>query len=39
MITAQMIEQLKELCELAQSRSPVFDIVSHPTPVTVRFES
>lgn len=31
-------EQLKELVELAQQRSPVFDIVTHPVPVTVDFE-
>jgi len=29
-------ETLKELVELAQRRSPVFDIVSNPTPVRVR---
>jgi uncharacterized OsmC-like protein len=28
-------ETLRELVELAQKRSPVFDIVSHPTPVCV----
>src|SRR5215216_2133065 len=28
-------EKLRELVELAQKRSPVFDIVSHPTPVEV----
>lgn len=28
-------ETLKELVEIAQQRSPVFDIVSHPTPVCV----
>jgi uncharacterized OsmC-like protein len=28
-------EQLQELVQLAQNRSPVFDIVSHPTPVEV----
>lgn len=26
---------LDELCQVAQQRSPVFDIVSHPVPVTV----
>ena len=31
-------EQLQELVELAQKRSPVFDIVSHPTPVEVSLE-
>lgn len=28
-------EVLDQLCEIAQQRSPVFDIVSHPVPVTV----
>lgn len=28
-------ETLKELVEIAQKRSPVFDIVSHPTSVCV----
>lgn len=28
-------ETLQELVELAQKRSPVFDIISHPTPVCV----
>lgn len=31
-------EQLEELCQLAQQRSPVFDIVSNPVPVSVRLE-
>lgn len=31
-------EKLKELVELAQKRSPVFDIFSHPTPVNVHLE-
>lgn len=31
-------EQLEELVRLAQERSPVFDIVSHPVPVSVRLE-
>jgi uncharacterized OsmC-like protein len=31
-------EQLEELVRLAQDRSPVFDIVSHPVPVSVRLE-
>jgi uncharacterized OsmC-like protein len=31
-------QKLRELVELAQKRSPVFDIVSHPTPVEVRLE-
>ena len=30
--------QLRELVELAQKRSPVFDIVSHPVPVTVELK-
>jgi uncharacterized OsmC-like protein len=29
-------EKLKELCELAQKRSPVFDIITNPTPVSVQ---
>jgi uncharacterized OsmC-like protein len=29
-------EKLKELCELAQKRSPVFDILTNPTPVSVQ---
>jgi len=28
-------EKLQELVELAKERSPVFDIISHPTPVSV----
>lgn len=31
-------ETLQELCELAQQRSPVFDIITRPTPVTVQLE-
>jgi uncharacterized OsmC-like protein len=31
-------ETLDELCQLAQQRSPVFDIVSNPVPVSVRRE-
>jgi uncharacterized OsmC-like protein len=31
-------ETIEELCRLAQSRSPVFDIVSNPTPIAVRVE-
>jgi len=31
-------EKLQELVEIAQKRSPVFDIVSHLTPVEVSFE-
>jgi uncharacterized OsmC-like protein len=31
-------ETLDELCQLAQKRSPVFDIVSNPVPVTVQRE-
>lgn len=30
--------QLQELCELAQRRSPVFDIVTNPVPVQVTME-
>jgi uncharacterized OsmC-like protein len=32
-------EKLQELCELAQKRSPVFDIVSRPVPVTVNLQT
>lgn len=32
-------EKLQELVELAQKRSPVFDIVTNPTPVDVRLEA
>ena len=31
-------EKLHELVQLAQKPSPVFDIVSHPTPVEVSLE-
>lgn len=31
-------ETIQELCELAQQRSPVFDIITRPTPVTVQLE-
>jgi uncharacterized OsmC-like protein len=31
-------QKLRQLVELAQNRSPVFDIVSHPTPVEVSME-
>ncbi len=31
-------EKLKELCELAQKRSPVFDIFTHEVPVKVQME-
>lgn len=31
-------EQLRELVQLAQNRSPVFDIVSHPVPVSVELK-
>ena len=31
-------EKLQELVQLAQKRSPVFDIVSHPTPIEVSLE-
>ena len=31
-------EKLRELIGLAQKRSPVFDIISHPTPVEVTME-
>ena len=32
-------EKLEELCQLAQKRSPVFDIISHPVPISVRLET
>ena len=32
-------EKLEELAQLAQARSPVFDIVSHPVPVMVKVEN
>jgi uncharacterized OsmC-like protein len=32
-------ETLKELVELAQKRSPEFDIISNPVPVSVELES
>ncbi len=32
-------QQIKELCKLAQQRSPVFDIVTHETPVKVTLET
>ena len=32
-------EVLQELVELAQARSPVFDIVSNPVPITVKVEA
>jgi uncharacterized OsmC-like protein len=31
-------EKLRELVELAQERSPVFDMISNPTPVNVQLE-
>jgi uncharacterized OsmC-like protein len=31
-------ETLDEICQIAQQRSPVFDIVSNPVPVSVRRE-
>lgn len=32
-------EKIRELCELAQKRSPVFDIVSHGVPIRAKHES
>ncbi len=32
-------EKLQELCELAQRRSPVFDVVTNSVPVSVKLES
>jgi uncharacterized OsmC-like protein len=31
-------EKIRELVELAQKRSPIFDIISHPTPVEVSLQ-
>ncbi|MDR4490344.1 OsmC family protein [Candidatus Nitrosocosmicus agrestis] len=31
-------EKIKELVDIAQKRSPVFDIISHPTPVEVSLQ-
>jgi len=31
-------EQLRDLVQLAQKRSPVFDILSHPVPVSVELK-
>ena len=31
-------EKIRELVELAQKRSPVFDMFSHPTPVQVSLQ-
>jgi uncharacterized OsmC-like protein len=32
-------EQLRQLVHLAQKRSPLFDIVSHPVPVSVELKN
>lgn len=32
-------QKLRELCEYAQKRSPVYDIVTHNTPVTITLET
>lgn len=32
-------EKIKELVDLAQKRSPVFDIISHPTPIEVSLQN
>jgi uncharacterized OsmC-like protein len=32
-------KQLEELVQLAQNRSPVFDIISHPVPVSVELKN
>ena len=32
-------EKVKELVDIAQKRSPVFDIISHPTPVEVSLQN
>ena len=31
-------DKLQQLCQLAQKRSPVFDIISNPVPISVRLE-
>ncbi len=31
-------ETLKELVEVAKARSPVYDMISNPVPVTIQFE-
>jgi len=31
-------EKIREVVELAQTRSPVFDIISNPTPVEVSLQ-
>jgi uncharacterized OsmC-like protein len=32
-------EKVKELADIAQKRSPVFDIISHPTPIEVSLQN
>jgi len=32
-------EKLRELCQLAQKRSPVFDIISNPVPISIQVET
>jgi uncharacterized OsmC-like protein len=32
-------EKVKELVDIAQKRSPVFDIISHPTPIEVSLQN
>jgi uncharacterized OsmC-like protein len=32
-------EQLRQMVQVAQKRSPVFDIVSHPVPVSVELKN
>lgn len=32
-------ETLKELVEVAEARSPVYDMVTNPVPVTIEFEA
>jgi uncharacterized OsmC-like protein len=32
-------EKLEELCQAAQNRSPVFDMITHPVPVYVKLET
>jgi uncharacterized OsmC-like protein len=32
-------EKVKDLVDIAQKRSPVFDIISHPTPIEVSLQN
>ena len=37
-VKSNALRKIRELVELAQKRSPVFDIISHPTPVEVSLQ-